>query len=653
MRLLRQRWLMAILSISGGGGSVWAADYPSEQDYLQEFPVVLSASRLAQPVSEAPNAMTVIDSEMIAASGFRNIADLFRLVPGMYVGYSDGHTPFVGYHGNTDQFARRMQVLVDGRSVYLPPMGGVDWKDIPLNISDIERIEVIRGPAAASHGANSLKGVISIITRDAGSANGTAVSLTRGNGGISDASVRLGKSLEDLDFRITAGYRADDGYDLKAINDSSSTRMAGFRGNYRVNLEDSVDFQAGHSEGVRSLGIMNRMSEPFRDYRASSDFQQVDWLHVLPRGDEIKVSYYHISRSSQDSSINAIDKDNSQVHRHDLSVQHTMQLGDSNRLVWGGGVRRDSAKTTVTFNAPQYVRLYQAFAHDEMRFGPSWLVNVGAMLENDGYRHTNLSPRVSLNYHLTPQHTFRAGASVAYRSPAMFEERANTNYLVGRPYRSLGGLRPERTLAKEVSYLGEFGATGLSLDARIFSERVSDIIFADPQPTAPLSFSFSNLYEARYEGFESTLKYRWGERSNLTFNYAHQRASCTSTNSMTIPQLSNVLQSYMNLCPLTVPADSGSILLTEQLSPRLQMNAGYYHQEKVQVLDAQSPQTLMRRLDLRMAYAFGRQGEPGGGEIALVMQNALQDNYTEYTNVPQKAGFIFNRRTYLTATLEF
>ena len=94
-----------------------AADYASETDYYQELPVVLSSSRLSQPLSEAPNAMTVIDRKMITASGFRSIADLFKLVPGMYVSYYKGSQPIVSYHGSTDQYTRRMQVLIDGRSV--------------------------------------------------------------------------------------------------------------------------------------------------------------------------------------------------------------------------------------------------------------------------------------------------------------------------------------------------------------------------------------------------------------------------------------------------------------------------------------------------------------------------------------------------------
>lgn len=101
-------------------GMMWSAvvvGQPGEFDYFGDVPMVLSASRMLQPLADAPNAMTVIDREMIAASGARNITDLFKLVPGMYVSYYKGSQGFVSYHGATDQYARRMQVLIDGRSV--------------------------------------------------------------------------------------------------------------------------------------------------------------------------------------------------------------------------------------------------------------------------------------------------------------------------------------------------------------------------------------------------------------------------------------------------------------------------------------------------------------------------------------------------------
>lgn len=75
--------------------------------------------------------MTVLDSELIRASGARDIPELLRLVPGMMVGYNAGNQPTVNYHGSNVNDARRMQVLIDGRSVYRAGLATVDWSDIP------------------------------------------------------------------------------------------------------------------------------------------------------------------------------------------------------------------------------------------------------------------------------------------------------------------------------------------------------------------------------------------------------------------------------------------------------------------------------------------------------------------------------------------
>lgn len=118
----------------------------TESAFLEDLPVVLSVSRLSQPVNEAPAAVTIIDRNMIRASGFRDIPDLLRLVPGFSVAYTRDNTWAAGYHGLGDAFSRRFQVLVDGRSIYSPHYGAVYWTDLPLSIDDIERIEVVRGP---------------------------------------------------------------------------------------------------------------------------------------------------------------------------------------------------------------------------------------------------------------------------------------------------------------------------------------------------------------------------------------------------------------------------------------------------------------------------------------------------------------------------
>ena len=640
-----------------------AEDNPaSEQPFLQDFPVVLSASRLSQPLSEAPNAMTVIDRNMIKTSGFRNISDLFRLVPGMYVGDLNGHTPVVGYHGSTEEFSRRMQVLIDGRSVYLPPFSTVDWEDIPLNMDDIERIEVVRGPAAASYGANSLQGVINIITRDAGSVNGADVKLIKGSEGVADVAAHLGKVGEKLDYRFTFAHREDKGYGSSVLNDGKFTNQANLRANYHPLGSNSFDIQLGFSDSTRGLGIAGKTEDLFRNAKVSSAFQQLTWQHAQENGDEVKINYFHINRNYADENFASLNAGafvaaQTVADRHDLELQQTAQLGKNNRMVWGVGLRSDYADSRETLVVPYTFSQTRVFAHDEWRFSASGLLNAGAMIEDDGMGHTNTSPRVALNYHVTPQHTLRAGTSIAYRTPAIYEEKANIHgTFAGQAgsFVSRGGLRPEKILSREIGYLGEFNTAGITLDVRAYNDQVSDIIFVDPAATVDgWPFGFANMYAANYHGYEGTLKYHWNDSGNVIVNMARQFARCEITGTATNPfYVPLYLQGYIDDCPLAVPDYSGSILLTQQLTRDLQISAGYYHQAKIKMIAA-IPQSAMNRVDLRVAQTFGKRGQVGSGEVSLVVQNALQDDYTKYSTTIETNNMLYNRRAYISASLNF
>ena len=529
--------------LTGMSVSLFAADETvTEQAYLQEFPVVLTASRLAQHISEAPNAVTVIDRQMIKASGFRTMAELFRLVPGMYVGNVGANTPFVSLNGVTDQYSRRMQVLVDGRSVYLPPFGGVDWQDLPVFIDDIERIEVVRGPAAASHGSNSFYGVINILTRDAANLNHKSVTVNKGEMGVSDVSARMGQSGEKFDYRLSLGYRSDGGDNSRVLNDTSSNRLLNLRTNYRPLTSDSIEFQLGISDGAYGQGTLGRSNEAFRDVQIKNDFQQMAWIHSWNSGDESKLTYYRINRDYSDpykcvnfplcgaSNPQGFAYDVSKSQRQELELQNTTQLGSNNRAVWGGGIRYDYADQPLILTTPRGLHQSRVFVHDEWRATESALLNVGTMYEDDGAGHKSASPRLSLNYHVLPQHTVRASVSTATRNPMMAEMylQTGTNKYFSRAYTPpAAGLRPERILSKEIGYVGQFGA--LSVDGRIYYDKVRDIIFLDfyadlSNPFDPKN-SFKNLFDATFKGLDISASYRW-EEGRVTANYSLQQTSC-------------------------------------------------------------------------------------------------------------------------------
>lgn len=213
-------------------------------------PTVLSATRLQQSLFETPAAVTVIDRQMIEQSGMREIPELLRLVPGMVVGYESGSDAFVSFHGTSADLARRMQVLVDGRSIYQPLLASVDWIGLPLELQDIERIEVIRGPNSATWGANSFFAVVNIVTRHPADVERARVSYRTGGDGVEDYLARLARRSGALDWRLTVAGRNDDGFEYNnrrhaPFTDSKSVDSIYGRGVWSVNDGSSLEVSFG------------------------------------------------------------------------------------------------------------------------------------------------------------------------------------------------------------------------------------------------------------------------------------------------------------------------------------------------------------------------------------------------------------------------
>jgi iron complex outermembrane receptor protein len=400
----------------------------TEHAFLDELPVVLSVTRLAQPISESPTAVTLVDREMIVASGARDIPEVLRLVPGMAVGFESGHNPVVTYHGLADQFPRRMQVLVDGRSIYTPDVASVRWSDLPLALEDIERIEVIRGPAAATYGANSFLGAISITTRHPAEVRGALLAVRRGSEGIEDGVLRYAASLGAVDLRGTFAYRSDAGFDQRF--DDRRIRQATLRADYRAGLADSIELQLGASEVPRQDGFVGDDVQPIRTVTGRSHYEQLRWRHTLGEEQELSLQAYHRHQRHDDRlggfALPVLDA-SLETDRYDLELQHTVGSGTAGwRLVWGAGGRLDQLRAPLYFARADTLenQLWHGFGNLEFRLG-SLLVNAGAMLEQSDIAGRQLSPRLALSYHLTPQQTVRAGVSRAYHTPGLFDTLAD------------------------------------------------------------------------------------------------------------------------------------------------------------------------------------------------------------------------------------
>ena len=148
-----------------------------------EIPVVVTASRREQSVNTLPYAVSIITAEDIRRFGARSVPDALRLATGVDVAELSFGSAGVSPRGMHGFISRQVLVLVDGRQIYDSWFGGAVWSSWPFQLEDIARIEVIRGPAGVTWGANAVHGAINIITKDPRDQRGLTFSASGGSRG--------------------------------------------------------------------------------------------------------------------------------------------------------------------------------------------------------------------------------------------------------------------------------------------------------------------------------------------------------------------------------------------------------------------------------------------------------------------------------------
>jgi len=600
----------------------------SEEEFTSELPVVLAASRLAQPLNEAPAAVTVIDRQMIEASGVRNLSEVFRLVPGFVVGFESGHAHVVTYHGLGSKSSPRLQVLVDGRSVYLPSFGGVSWSDLPLVLDDIERIEVIRGPNAASYGANAFLAIINITTRHAAADLGGFVRASAGSNNVRDGVMRTAGGEGNLHYRLTTSYQRDDGY--AHVVDSRETRQLTGRIDYSEGKND-IEYHFGYNDGPRGRGYIGSTTDIPRDELVTSRFEQLRWRHRLDGGGEVSTQVYHVHHEWDDryqtlplslppplgTTIIPINLD-VRSDRYDLEIQHTLSGWETVRLVWGVGARQDGNLSPNYLGTPETItdHLYRLFTNVEWRATEHLLVNVGAMYEKYDITGSDVSPRLGLNYQLSRGHTLRASISSASRQPVAFEEKSNERICADpacaffdQIYLSSGHLKPERIVAGEIGYLGKLGP-GVNLDLRLFHDQLLGLIsdYKKPYPADlvnGVTFDFRNGGKATLMGTELQMQYQPKRETRFIFGIADTQIK------------SNDFDAFYSS---SVPRININMLALHEISADWLASTAFYYQDKMKFIDG-DPLGVLRRLDLRLARRF--KFADARSEAAIVFQNVL------------------------------
>lgn len=670
--------------------------YVTEREVFVPVPLVVTASRLQQTPAKAPASVTIIDRAMIEASTAIDIPDLLRLVPGAQVTYANGHIFSVMYHGGETAWSHRMQVLVDGRSVYNPLFSIVFWNHLDIDIEDIERIEVIRGPNAPVYGSNAFRGTINIITKQPFRDSGVTAKALAGSLDTRQGMLRYAGGSDDFEYRVTVGHRSDDGFDN--INDRKDLNTISYRGVYDPTTNDSIDLQAGLTDGPVGAWGRNPVTSPDRDIETRSAHAFLRWRHVFSPNNESHLQVYHNYLNWNDlyeaGPVSALFNDRgfpvtvtpemvplllgkpdqsfliSFFHgrgtRSDIEWQQTMFFSERWRMVWGTGFRRD------TFESAQVLGHNDRIDDDTLRlFGnlewspsSSWGFNAGVMVEENDISGTHLSPRLAGNYTFTPGHTLRAIATRAIRTPSLYEAyefnmvRFNDGDVFMALYVSDPDLEHETIDSYEIGYRGLFADSRVDLDIKVFQEQLGNLINHARDPTYPDilsefliglgategdigSFILINGGNADVSGAETQLRFRPDPRTILSLQYSY----------VTIDgEIMDVISGFNegNITPVRVhrtieqstPRHTASALLSRNFSRDWQISVAYFYLSDTDWAGDGQFVRGYNRWDARLGKGFSLWN--ARGNLSLIVQNLSGREYAEF-----RRENVFERRAYL------
>ena len=393
---------------------------------------VTSASRKEQKLSETAAAVYVITREDIRRIGATMIPEALRLAPGMDVARIDANKWAVSCRGFNDLFANKMLVLVDGRSVYTPTFAGVWWDSLGVELEDVDRIEVIRGPGAALWGANAVNAIVNIITNPADGSRSISTGLQTGSADIATASsLRVSGPIRDKGgYRVYASqtsYGALDRVDGGPSNDEWDRVSSGMRFDWQSDRRTTVSCQLNTYRGSAHQDLTTNLefpmfSEVLSDVVSTSGTNLLaSWRRNHSETKSSQIQFYMDRARRADKLLYG-----EALETYDLDYQQRSVLGRHD-VLWGLGYRhtRDnvSAGRLVRFRPPHRVQdLFSGFVNDEIALKDGKLrLTLGSKLEHNQFTGLEIQPSVRLLWMLGKHRTIWGAVSRAVRTPSRLE----------------------------------------------------------------------------------------------------------------------------------------------------------------------------------------------------------------------------------------
>ncbi|HXJ56597.1 MAG TPA: TonB-dependent receptor [Verrucomicrobiae bacterium] len=527
---------------------------------LANIPVT-SVSKKPEKLSHAAAAVTVITQEDLRRSGVTTIAEALRLAPGLDVARVDSHTWAVSSRGFNDTFANKLQVLMDGRSVYTPLFSGVYWDVQDTLLEDIDRIEVVRGPGATLWGANAVNGVINIITR---SAKETPGGLIIGGGGTEElgfGALRYGGQLaENAYYRVYTKYFSRDSSALPngdSANDRWQMARTGFRTDWDVTAGNSLTFQGDIYGGDEDQTyFFPSLTAPGFSTTLASEVELSGgnligrWRHEFAAGSDSTLQVYYDRTHRNAKGFIEEERDT-----YDADWEHHQSWGDRQDWVIGAGYRLSVDEIHNSFPVSfdprrRSTQLFSCFAQDNIALVSDRLqLSLGSKFEHNDYTGVEFQPGARLWWAADEHNSLWASVARAVRTPSRADDdiRLNDRVAPGAPptlFSVFGrnDFQSEELLAYEAGYRVQPDPR-VSFDLAVFYNDYDRLRTVEPQgiaadPSLPgtpnvLSLYLQNRAEGETYGGELTAHWQmtewWRWRGTYTYLQMQLHAKPGST----------------------------------------------------------------------------------------------------------------------------
>jgi iron complex outermembrane receptor protein len=559
------------------------------------------------------------------------------MVPGLDVAQINANTWAISARGFNSQFANKLLVLVDGRAVYTPLLGGVDWDTVDVPLEDIDRIEVIRGPGGTVWGNNAVNGVINIITKKAQDTPGATVTGGGGTIGQGFGTVQYGGTIrEDTAYRVFTNFLTHDPF--PAIGGGSGgdgwhLLHGGFRVDTALSKTDTLTFQGDLYAGDEGASIVHSILSPpenlneFRHTGLSGGNVLGRWNRKFSARSDLTVQFYF------DRYMRTGPESRELRNTVDFDLRQHFVLNPRHDLTWGAGYRYSADQTAGTIDqafvpANRSGQLWNFFVEDQITLKPDVLhLYLGTKLENNYFSGFVLEPSIRLAWSISNRQTLWASISDADRAPSRHDLNlvATLAALPGPSEVVLFGnpkLQSEGVVAYELGYRTEINKR-ISVDLATFVNSYRNLESQEPLPsyfepdTSPpllvLPKSFANKIHGSTAGAEASLQWRvtnwWTLSPGYSFLEMDLHTNLDSLDTTTVPDTQG-----------SNPGHQAQLRSHVRLAHGIEWDSNAYF---VGPLPAQFVHSYTR-LDSMLSWKLSERGQ-----LSIVGQNLLTDRHIE------------------------